>query len=75
MDIVIALVVATIMIALGLLALAQDVRKLYSILFFALTITLSGWIISSALTNHYFGDSQLIINIISNRLAYFFWVC
>lgn len=72
MDVIIASLIALLMISLGLLVWTQDYRKMYSFLFFVLTIALSGWIVSSAITNHYFGESQSTINAISNRLAYLF---
>lgn len=71
MDLAIALVVVLVMIGLGIMVWVQDYRKRHSVLFFVLSIVLSGWIMSSALTNHYFGN-DLTVNIISNRLAYFF---
>ena len=71
MDIAIAAGSIVFVVTLGVIVYSQNTKKIDSLLFLLLTISLGFWVLFNTLTNHVFGTS-ISINIVSNHFAYFF---
>jgi signal transduction histidine kinase len=71
MDIAIAAGSVIFVVTLGAIVYWQNRKKIDSLLFLLLTISLGLWILFNTFTNHHFNNS-LAINVISNHFAYLF---